>query len=548
MKIALFRYLISFIIILWMGSGVSVAQDRDSSDVSPDEQEINVDSTESKNDHKIPVIKVSDSPLENLGKNINTEYDESAPVITPDGKRLYFWSKRPDGYGFMDIYSAFIDDTTGNFLPSKNLGNPINDGGANIVLSITPDGQKLLVYKEISAKLKADGFSDLAIARKGYGGWQNPVSFKIEGFDNTGGASLTAYLGADNKTLVLSYTGTETKGSDDLYVSFLNPSTKKWTHPRNLGGIINTAGSEITPFIASDGLTLYFSSDKPGGLGGFDIYMTQRLDSTWKNWSPPKNLGPKVNSKGDDLHFKFPASAEFGYLVSTYPADTNYGGKDIYTCLIPNEFKPKPVTLVKGIVLDLETKSPIESKISYIALPSGEEMGTANSDSKTGEYTIILPSGYNFSVLAESEKYISISEHLNTKGEKAYNEIQKDLYLAPIKVNEVIRMNSLFFATGSSNIQIDSYPELERLVKLLQKHPNMKIEVSGHTDNIGPEGVNQSLSTARAEAALKYVISKGILSERVSAKGYGSQKPYAPNDDEIGRQLNRRVEFKVLSI
>jgi len=493
-------------------------------------------------------VETPASPLTNLGKNINTSHNESAPVITPDGSRLYFWSDRPEGMGFMDIFYADTDDTTGYLKPAKNIGKPLNDAGPNLVLSISNDGRSLLIFKEIAQKFKDQGYSNLAIARRFLTGWMPAQPIKIEGFVNTGSASLTAYMGADGNTLVLSYVGPDTKGQEDLYVTFLDPKTNQWSKPKNLGNILNTGASETTPFIAADGLTLYFSSDRPGGLGGYDVYMTQRLDSTWQNWTPPQNLGEKINSAGDELHFKFPASADFGYLVSTHAADTSFGGKDIYMVHIPPEAKPRAVTMVKGKVIDRSTNKPMEAKISYILLPSGEELGSATSDSETGEYTIILPAGFNFAVLAEGNGYLAISENFNTIGEKGFNNIRRDLYLVPMKVGEQIRLNNLFFATGKANIKEESTPELQRLVAVMKKNPGLRVEVAGHTDNIGTDEVNNWLSSQRAEAVKKFIVSQSIEADRIEAKGYGSHQPAAPNDTEENRQQNRRVEFKLIAM
>jgi outer membrane protein OmpA-like peptidoglycan-associated protein len=484
--------------------------------------------------------------LENLGPMINSPYDESAPVISLDGNTLYFWSTRPDGYGFQDIYVSHVDSVTGAWTQARNIGKTVNNSGPNIVLSITPEGRKLLIYRE-NKKNAQPGFSDLAIVRKSYDGWSSPVQIKIDEFVNQAGSALTAYLGVDGRTLVLSFKDSDSQGEEDLYISFMNKETKAFSKPRNLGNI-NSSYAEITPFLAPDNITLYFSSDRPGGLGGYDIYMTQRLDSTWRNWSPPVNLGPSVNTEGDDLHFKFPAAADFGYLVSTGAADTNFGGRDIYTVTIPSEVRPKAVTIVAGKVIDRATEKPLSAKITYIRLPDGKDMGTTFSDEETGEYRIILPTGHNYAVLAEGEGYIAISENLNTRGIQAFTEVERNLYLAPMVVGEVIRLNNLFFDLGSATLHPDSYPEIERLSLILRKHPSLVIEVAGHTDNIGDEAFNIQLSQKRAAQVIDVLIKNGIESSRLTSKGYGSSRPVADNRTPEGRQLNRRVELIIQSL
>lgn len=483
----------------------------------------------------------SQTVLENLGPMINSSHDESAPVISLDGNTLYFWSTRPEGYGFQDIYMSQADTHSGQWNPARNIGKSLNNSGPNIVLSITPDGRKLLIFRE-NKKSAQPGYSDLAIVRRAYDGWSTPVQIKIDDFVNDAGSALTAYLGADGKTLVLSFQDHDSKGEEDLYISFIQKETKAFSKPRNLGNI-NTQQAEITPFLAPDNITLYFSSNRPGGHGGYDIYMTQRLDSTWQNWSPPVNLGPKVNTEGDDLHFKFPAAADFGYLVSAGVADTNYGGRDIYTVAIPPEARPRPVTIVTGKVIDRATERPLPAKITYIRLPDGKDMGSAQSDEESGEYRIILPTGGNFAVLAEGEGYIAVSENLNTMNVQAYTEVVRNLYLAPMQVGEVIRLNNLFFDLGSANLQPESYPEIERMALILRKHPTLKIEVAGHTDNIGDEGFNVQLSQKRAAQVIDVLVKNGIEAERIIPKGYGSSKPVDDNRTPEGRHQNRRVEI-----
>jgi OmpA-OmpF porin, OOP family len=484
--------------------------------------------------------------LENLGPLVNSSHAESAPVISPDGNTIYYWSIRPNGQGFQDIYIAHRDTNSGQWLNPIHPGFPLNDSRPNIVLSITPDGRKLLVYKD-DKKAKAKGFSDLAIYKKYYDSWTVQTFLKFDQYENLGESSITAYLGADGKTIMLSKEGSDALGNEDLYIAFYTDSTKTWSKPMNIGNI-NTPNHEITPFLASDGITLYFSSDRPGGLGGYDVYMTQRLDPTWKNWSPAKNLGNMVNTPGDDVHFKFPTAADVAYLVSTYPADTNYGMKDIYTMLLPNEFKPHPVTMVVGKVRNKVNNNPMGAHITYVKLPSGENMGTATADSTTGDYTIILPTGYNYAVTAEGTGFIAVSENINVSGEMAFNRMQRDLYLVPIEIGGIVRLNNLFFATASAVLDPNSTPELERLILLMNKYPTMVLEIGGHTDNIGDPTTNLRLSDLRAKSVVEFLVSRGINKERMIPKGYGMTMPSVSNDTVDARAINRRVEIKIVSL
>ncbi|MCZ2357734.1 MAG: OmpA family protein [Bacteroidia bacterium] len=477
---------------------------------------------------------------ENVGHAINTEFDESAPVISADGKTLYFWSMgRPDGYGIQDIYVS-KQDSTGNWQPAVNIGPPLNNAECNFVMSVTPDGTKLLLYQ----KSKKAGGSDLAISRRGTFSWGYPEQLKFEKYTNKAESSISADLGADGKTLILSIEGEDSKGAEDLYVSFFDKEKKVWTTPKNMGNI-NTTGSESTPFLAQDNITLYYSTNGNGGFGGDDIFMSRRLDDTWANWSKPVNLGQTINTQGDDYYFKFSAKADYAYLVST---DSSIGLKDIFRVPIPAEFRPKPVFLVSGHVRDKKTNKPIQANITYSYLPEGIEIGSASTSSDSGDYQIILPAGKLYAFQAEAPGYYAVSENLNGAGLISYKLTERDLYLVPLEIGGIIELKNLFFPTNSFSLLPNSIPELERLYNLMKITPNLTIEIMGHTDNVGDANTNQTLSENRAKTVVEWLFQKGVEPNRVTSAGYGSTQPVAPNDSEINRQKNRRVEIKITNL
>lgn len=476
-----------------------------------------------------------------LGEAINTDlYDESAPLLSADGSQFFFWSSgRPDGYGIQDIYYT-QRDSLGEFLPATHLGPPLNDPECNIALSVTPDGNLLFVYRQN----RRPGYSDLAISRKFPQGWGPPSNLKIEGFESAG-AGLTAFLAADGQTLLLSTYSDQGYGREDLFVSFFDSKEETWSSPLNLGAILNTEGSEVTPFLAPDGITLYFSSNQHTGLGGDDIFVSRRLDDSWTRWSPPQNLGAPINSPGNDYYFKFAATdATVGYFVSDHDRPT----RDIFRVPIPPALRPQPVLQVKGRVLDQESQLPLAARIIYENLLTGESEGTALTDTVSGEYRILLPAGKNIGFVAQAKGYMAISENLEVTLPKGQQFAQKtlDLKLARLRIGQQIRLNNLFFHIGSASLRRESYPELNRLVSVLLENPGMVIEVGGHTDNTGSDAVNQPLSEARARAVIDYLLQKGIAPEQASAKGYGSSKPVADNATATGRQQNRRVEITIL--
>jgi outer membrane protein OmpA-like peptidoglycan-associated protein len=343
------------------------------------------------------------------------------------------------------------------------------------------------------------------------------------------------------KVLLMSVQREDTYGERDIYVSFLEEGSK-WTEPLNMGPALNTAHSEIAPFLASDDKTLYFSTKGFSGYGGFDIYVTRRLDDTWTNWSEPENMGPHINTQNDDQYFNIPASGDHAYY-SRAVTDDNL---DIFRIQMPIFYKPAPVVLVKGKVYNSKTKEPIEARIFYEKLPDGMEIGEATSVAGTGDYQIILPSGAKYGYLAEAEGYLSINANLDLNDLTEYKEIEKDLYLVPIEVGESVALRNIFFDFDKSNLKDDSSPELNRVIKFLNDSPDIIIEIGGHTDSKGSDAYNMKLSDKRAKAVQDYLIRNGISANRVSYKAFGESKPIATNETDEGRQENRRVEFKIV--
>ncbi|MBV6485117.1 MAG: hypothetical protein KFKLKKLM_01670 [Flavobacteriales bacterium] len=270
--------------------------------------------------------------------------------------------------------------------------------------------------------------------------------------------------------------------------------------------------------------------------------MTKRLDDTWTNWSKPVNMGNKINTPDFDAYFSIDASGEYAYFSS---AKNSYGKSDVFRIKMPKEAKPDPVVLIYGKVIDQKTNQPIKAKITYEELPSGKQLGTAGTSPEETIYKIVLPFGKNYGFMASSDNYYSVTQNLDLSKLEAYQELEVNLYLAPIQKDEAIRLNNIFFEFGKSVLKEESFPELNRLVKLLTDNPAITIEINGHTDDVGADADNLKLSQERAAAVVTYLTSKKIGSNRLSSNGFGETKPLDDNKTEEGRQLNRRVEFVV---
>ena len=477
----------------------------------------------------------------NLGATVNSVYVEKTPLISHDGKTLYF-TVGGDPANFNrgdDIYmSTGSNDTV--WSQRTWMGTPLNNTWPNSVISVSPDNNTMILMNTYLPDGSPKG-SGISTSNKTRDGWSVPTDVVIRNYYNKG-SSNEFCLSADGKVLLMSLQRDDTYGSNDLYISFLKENGE-YSEPRNLGPNVNTFLGEATPFMAADGVSLYFASQGHPGYGSTDIFVTKRLDSTWTSWSKPQNMGPGINSTAWDAYYTVPASGQYAYMVSQL---NSIGLIDIFRIKLPTALKPKPVVLIYGKVLNSDTKEPIEARIVYNILSTNKESGIAVSNVKDGTYKIVLPASAAYSFLAMKDKFYSVSENIDLRGLKEYKEIERNLYLAPIAVGETIRLNNLFFDFSKSALRSESAAELERVIKLLTDNPNMVIEISGHTDNVGGDLSNNKLSFDRATAVKTYLVNKGFKATRIQVKGYGKTKPVGSNDTEAGRQENRRVEFRIL--
>jgi outer membrane protein OmpA-like peptidoglycan-associated protein len=330
--------------------------------------------------------------------------------------------------------------------------------------------------------------------------------------------------------------------------------------------------------LASDNYTLYFASSRKGGLGGTDIWVSKRMDRSWRKWSKPINMGEKVNSNANELSYTISASGEYAYMSTK---KNSVGKGDLVRFKLREEKKveptvagvqtsntrmeeqrslsegkspidknattPTPVVMISGKVIDGKTGRPIEAKIIYQTLPDGEEVGEAYTNPSTGEYKIVLPYGSKYSYRAVAKDFIAIGKNIDLTEIKEFKEISNDeLKLVPIKAGEKVPLNNIFFEYAKATLRSESFPELDRIAETLKENGNLVIEIQGHTDNVGSNESNLKLSQDRAESVRSYLLSKKLPSNRVTSIGFGETRPIASNDTEEGKAQNRRVEFVIL--
>jgi outer membrane protein OmpA-like peptidoglycan-associated protein len=348
---------------------------------------------------------------------------------------------------------------------------------------------------------------------------------------------------------------------------------KFWGQSQSAGQEINTGFQEGSVYMAPDGNTMYFCSQGHSSIGGYDVFVSYR-DEELGLWGKPINMGYPINTPFDELYFSISANGKKAYFASNRGGGT--GGMDIYCATfwgepkqptvasednliasiaspIEDTYTPETVevtvanslTVFKGRILDGLLQDPVEAEIKIFDNSTGEVYAVMRSNSATGKFLLSLPSGLNYGISVEAEGYLFHSENFNLPKGSAYNMINKDIQLKNIDIGSKIALRNVFFDTGRAEVKIDSYPELDRLIQLMTDVPSLKIELSGHTDNVGGKAANESLSQRRADAVRQYLVSRSVDGNRVTAKGYGSSRPVDSNANKEGRANNRRTEFEI---
>lgn len=483
----------------------------------------------------LPIIKRPDEGLNKVNVvEVNTEKgDEYSPVISADGSKMYFvGSGRPDNIGSDDIFVSDFDFETETWSEPKLVVELSTKEGAESPLSITADGNEILLFK--------DGKLHVSVLEKN--GWSKPeiMPEEVNAFNWIGRAAFSA----DGKVLIFAasddFEGLEGEVNIDLYFSKRN-RRGKWKKAKPLGPDINTFELERSPYLASDNKTLYFSSNGHKGMGDMDIYMTRRRDDSWENWTIPKNLGKETNTLEDDWGYNYSMGATNNrvYLSSD---DLYTDMSDIYYTFLPSFAQPEKRIPVTG-----KLDKAISTDIIITDLTTGEVLDTVRTR-PDGSFTLLGIPNTNIAYSVADPDIFPTSKTLNLNTSKDY--IIEDAPLKVMRTSDLVGgktapLDHIYFDFAKATLQPQSYPELQRVYDFM-KNSAWKIQIEGHTDNKGSDDYNQTLAYDRATAVQQYLFNKGIASNRITVKSYGASQPIDTNETEEGRAKNRRVEVRLM--
>ncbi|MEZ4936282.1 MAG: OmpA family protein [Crocinitomicaceae bacterium] len=501
-------------------------------------------------------------------KEINTEYNEIAPSISTDGAEIIFSSNRPNGhtqdevgdYDY-DIYTTSLVD--GVWQTAKSAKGAINSNADDVSNNLYFDGTKMLFHRNEGGKF--DIYESTLMGAN----WTNPTklhgNISSKNYDEKYGA-----YGADDVKLFFARNTEGGNGYNILYTGLKDAVRGDYGVAAPASPYFNSKFDDGPIYQAINGDVMYICSKGHESIGGYDIYVSVYESG---KWTKPENMGYPINTPYDDYFFAITANNKYAYIASN--REGGKGGFDIYKVtfwgpekefaietedyllaslaypISDNQIEASvevnkvSMTVFKGKTIDHLTRKAVEAELEIVDNKTGSVIKTFKSNSASGKFLISLEAGKNYGIAVKADGYLFHSENFDIPEGSAYTLVDKTIELKNIKVGSIIALRNIFFDTGKSTLRPESNAELDRLVKLMKDVSNLKIEIGGHTDNQGSASMNQKLSEDRAKAVMSYLTSKGIAASRMTAVGYGLNKPIASNANEAGRQQNRRTEIKI---
>ncbi len=483
----------------------------------------------------------------NLGAAINSPYDEYFPAATADDELLlYTRNNRTEAKAMQEDFLV-SRKVNGNWTLSNLIGGGINTIGNEGSPCLSADGQLLFFVA-----CQEDAAGNYTGGRKGFGScdifysekvgdkWSQP--YNIGRSINSPDWETQPSFSSDGKTLYFVSKTPGGLGESDIWYSTLQ-NDGSWGRPMNIGPKINTPGKEETVFIHPDGKTLYFGSNGHVGMGGLDLYVVRKNDAG--EWGTPVNMGYPINSYADENSILINGAGTLAYIASARAG--GLGGLDLYQFPLYETARPGKITYMKGKVYDARTKQPLGAHFDLIDLETAKNTVSSNANSGNGEFLLVLPVEKNYALNVTQPGYLFYSANFSLK---EITDVSKpylmDVPLEPIDTGSVVELKNVFFETAKFDLKPESRVELDKLVTFLTQNKSLRIELDGHTDNVGDKKSNQLLSQNRAKAVYDYLIAHGIDAKRLAYKGFGDTKPKVKNDTDENRAINRRTEFKVI--
>lgn len=485
--------------------------------------------------HKADSLNMKPLPL---SPRVNRYPMQYFPAVTADEQLIYFTARK--GRREFDDEDLYISKKeNGQWQTPTALPEPVITKGNEGTSAISADGS-ILVFT-ICESHRSKGSCDLFITRRDGDLWSEPEP--IEQVNSSSWDSQPT-LSADGKWLVFCSNRPGGMGSYDLWEShqLLN---KSWTPPRNLGPFINTPFGEMSPYIHANGSQVYFASEGHPGFGGLDLFLTEK---DGKGWTVPRNLGYPLNSPKDEAGICITSNGKRAYYSREDIRDEQIVNSVIFEVDLPETLWAKSVKAVlEGVVLDAETDKPLEADVSLMQLDSNKVMYDVNTEHSTGKFMMVLPPGGPFGLFVSAEGYLYKSVVLPTPepGSLVTKTVVK---LDRLGKGKGIVLNNLYFESGKYGLLSQSTAELDRVIALLNKNPKITIEIGGHTDDVGSDDANLMLSQKRAQAVVDYLLKNRLPKTRLTPKGFGESQPVVPNTNDANRQMNRRIELKITGI
>jgi len=480
---------------------------------------------------------VTDFRPKELSDTVNAFPMQYFPVLTADEQELIF-TRRLGGRDTDDEDLVVVKKNNEGrwgrpFSVSDAINSRLNEG----TCTISADGRQLIFTS--CAGRRGYGSCDLFESRKNGDTWTTPVNLGPQ--VNSAAWESQPSLSADGNMLFFVSDRRGGLGNKDIYVSY-KLNNNQWTRAENLGDKINTPYEEISPFIHVNGRTLFFASNGRPGFGGFDLYRSERENSLW---SEPVNFGSPVNTHEDQFSLYITADGKRGFY--SHEDNDKINSSKIVEITIPEDLRLRYVSnYVKGVVLDKKTRKPLKAKVELFNINQNVLTSSVYSDSITGEYLMVLTQGAEYALYVNSPRYLFQSLNFNYESEIHHDPVALDILLDPAELGASAVLHNIFFEFNKFDIQEKSTTELDKVVRFMNENPGLRVEISGHTDNAGTAAYNLQLSQKRSHAVAQYLIDHGVELSRLEQKGYGSGKPIKPNDTEENRQINRRIEFRII--